>query len=239
MPIVPAFRRFTESPDAPYRLGRHQVHDALPPRLAAVVDHTEPIKTVEHEEFVPPFDQGRIGSCTANAALGTLVTAPYGHAGVAYTEDDAVELYELETKLDDSQIPGNYPPDDTGSTGPWSMQALEKRGLIHSFRHARDLATALRMLNTGPISIGVTWYNAMFTPDATNAIHADPSSGIGGGHQVCIVGNDVENKRIRIRNSWGTSWGDNGHAWLSWADFGALLRDGGDVVQPILNGASA
>lgn len=228
------FRRFTEDPANPYRLGRHQVHDALPAHLAAVVDQTEPIRDVEHTEFIPPFDQGQIGSCTANAAFGCLVTAPFGTEDVAYDEDDALALYELETKLDDSQIPGSYPPDDTGSTGPWSMQALENKGLIRSFRHTRDLATALRMLNTGPISIGVPWYKSMFTPDASHTIHLDESSGVAGGHQVCIVANDTRARRIRIRNSWGTTWGDGGHAWLSWTDFETLLAAGGDVVQPVM-----
>jgi len=231
---MPKFRRFTENPDNPYRLGRHQVHDALPAHLAAVVDETAPIRDVEHEEFLPVFDQGQLGSCTANAAYGCLVTAPFGHEGIAYTEDDAVALYELETKLDDSQIPGEYPPDDTGSSGPWSMQALEKKGLIHSFRHTTALATALRLLNGGPISAGVPWYNSQFTPDANSVIHVDESSGLAGGHQVCIVANDVKNKRVKIRNSWGTNWGDNGHAWLSWSDLDKLLKQGGDVVQPVM-----
>lgn len=229
-----AFRRFTEDPANPYRLGRHQVHDALPAFLAADLDETEPIRDVEHTEFLPPFDQGRLGSCTANAALGCLVTAPFGNPDVSYDEDDAVALYELETRLDDTQIPGSYPPDDTGSTGPWSMQALEKKGLIHSFRHTTTLATALRMLNTGPISAGMAWYQSMFTPDAEHTIHIDKLRGLAGGHQVCIVANDTKARRIRIRNSWGTTWGDGGHAWLSWADFETLLQAGGDVVQPVM-----
>ena len=235
MPI-PAFHRFTESPNNPNRLGRHRMHDLLTPEREAFgfIDRFLPIKTVEHEEFVPAFDQGDIGSCTANAALGCLSTAPFGHAGITYTEADAVALYELETKLDDSQIPGEYPPDDTGSSGPWSMMALEKDGKIRSFVHTRDTHTALRLLNKGPISIGVTWYASMFTPDGDNVIHADETSGVAGGHQVCVVGNDVEKQRIRIRNSWGPSWGDQGHAWLSWADFAFLLHEGGDAVQPVM-----
>jgi len=231
---MPAFRRYTELPDNPFRLGRNQIHDAMPRQLEATVDLLEPIRTVDHKELLPPFDQGDLGSCTANAALGCLVTEPFAQPGVSFTEADAVALYELETQVDDSQIPGHYPPNDTGSSGPWSMLALQQQHRITSFRHTRSLHVALRLLNDGPISIGVAWYQSMFQPDETNTIHADPESGVAGGHQVCVVGNDAENKRIRIRNSWGTSWGDDGHAWLSWADFEALLRDGGDVVQPIL-----
>lgn len=175
------FRRFTENPDAPYRLGRHQMHDFLAPEREASTRMGTPIKTVQHREFVAPFDQGQVGSCTANAALGTLVTDPFGKQGVSYDEDDAVELYRLETRIDDSQIPGQYPPDDTGSSGPWSMLALQQQGLIRSWQHTRTLTTALRLLNVGPISIGVTWYNSMFTPNSSGLLTISEDDGVGGG----------------------------------------------------------
>lgn len=236
------FRYLREHPNNPQRLGRHQMHDvldALPERDAAnIVDVFMPIRSVHHEEFEPVFDQGNLGSCTANAALGTLVTAPFGKAGVAYTEADAVALYEAETKLDDSQIPGEYPPDDTGSTGPWSMMALERQKKIRSFVHTRSAHHALLLLNHGPISIGVTWYRSMFAveqlPSGQAAIRVDPNSEVAGGHQVCIVGNDTAAQMVDVRNSWGPGWGDNGHAWLPWADLRFLFAHGGDAVQPVM-----
>lgn len=231
---MPTFRRFTESPDAPYRLGRHQVHDALVAELEAVVDLLEPIKDVEHVEYQEPFDQGQVGDCTMNAAYGCLIAAPFGKPGVTYTQPTILDGYRMETRLDDSQIPGHYEPDDTGSTGAWSMRVLVKLGLIRSWRHCRTLHAALHLLNHGPISVGVPWYNSMFTPDAENTIHVDESSGLAGGHQVCIVANDTKKLRVKIRNSWGASWGDQGHAWISWVDLDQLLRAGGDVVQPVL-----
>lgn len=235
---MPNFRFFTEHPDNPYRLGRHQVHDALdamPERDAAcVLDLLKPIRSVVHQELQAVFDQGQLGSCTANAALGVLVTAPYGHAGVSYTEDDAVALYSLETKIDDSQIPGEYPPDDTGSSGPWSMLALEKQGKVRSFVHSRSVHHSLLLLNEGPISIGVPWYRSMFKPDSRSQITVDESSGVAGGHQVAIVANDATDRHVVIRNSWGPNWGSNGHAFLSWSDLETLFGQGGDTVQPRL-----
>lgn len=236
---MPIFRRFAEAPDLPFRLGRHQVWDALPPEREApvVLGRLDAIQSVTHEEYVPVFNQGQVGSCTANAALGCLVTAPFGHPGVAYTEQDALRLYELETKLDDRQIPGQYPPNDTGSSGPWSMMALEQEGLIRSWVHTRATHTALRLLTRGPISLGTPWHRSMITPDAGGTIHVDETSEIVGGHQVCVVGNDADGQRIRIRNSWGPGWADAGHCWLSWADFDFLLQQGGDVVQPVMEAA--
>lgn len=232
------FLYLKELPSNPYRLGRHQVPKALDPEKdARLLDWMwfRAIVSIEHEEFVPAFDQGNLGSCTANAALGTLVTAPFGQAGVSYDEADAVALYEAETKLDDSQIPGEYPPDDTGSTGPWSMQALMQEGKINDYIHTTSLHMALRMLNQGPISIGVTWFESMFTPDTDDFfITVDPDSAVAGGHQICIVGNDIDDQKVRVRNSWGPEWGDNGHAWLPWESLDYLLDQGGDVVQPVM-----
>jgi hypothetical protein len=232
---MPNFRRFTEDPDAPYRMGRHQVHDALVPELEAVVRRATPIRSVQHVELQPVFNQGNIGDCTMNAGYGTLVTAPFGKPGQApVTQATIVDGYRMETRLDDSQIPGHYEPDDTGSTGAWSMTVLEQLGLIKKWHHARNFTTALRLLNLGAISAGVTWYNSQFTPDKNGLLIVDEASGVGGGHQVAITANDTDNRRILIRNSWGPTWGLAGHAWLAWSDFSDLLDDGGDVVQPVM-----
>jgi hypothetical protein len=248
--LYPAFRRYSENPANPYRLGRHQMHDvldAMPEREAErSLDLLKPIRTVTHVEHEPCFDQGQLGSCTANAAFGTRVTgtdeewaaflavwAKFTGGRDSVVEDDCVALYQVETRLDDSQIPGEYPPDDTGSSGPWSMLALEKDGLIRSFTHTRRVHTALVALNTAAISIGVPWYQSMFQPDASGRVVVDESSGLAGGHQVCVVANDISARLVTIRNSWGTSWGDAGHATLSWDDLTTLFRQGGDAVQPV------
>jgi C1A family cysteine protease len=236
------FLYLPEDPSNPYRLGRRQIPDAFPADKDArrVSAFFARLKTVTHTEHVPVFDQGQLGSCTANAALGTMACDPFFEPGLAadLNEDWAVKLYEAETKLDDSQIPGQYPPDDTGSTGAWSMQALEQWGWIDNYVHTRNTHVALGLLNKGPISIGVHWFQSMFTPDAQNNIKVDPASGLAGGHQVCIVGNDIKRQAILVRNSWGTAWGDQGHAWLSWTSLDYLLDIGGDVVQPIMNGVN-
>lgn len=236
--MTPKFRILHEDPANPYRLGRHQVPDAFPKNKDArsLGAFFTKIQTVMHAEHVPAFNQGSIGSCTANAALGTLVCDPFWEPGLSpITEEVAVRLYAAETLLDDSQLAGHYPPEDTGSTGPWSMKALEQWGWIDDYVHTRSLHVALALLNKAPISIGVPWMRSMFTPDKTGTIHVDPSSGVAGGHQVAVIGNDVKNQRIYIRNSWGEGWGIDGHAWLSWAEFEFLLDNSGDVVQAVKN----
>ncbi|MBW2672567.1 MAG: hypothetical protein JRD89_04010 [Deltaproteobacteria bacterium] len=41
-----------------------------------------------------------------------------------------------------------------------------------------------------------------------------PGGRILGGHAVALVGYSDERQAFLLRNSWGTSWGDNGYAWL-------------------------
>lgn len=226
------------------RLGRHIVHDArswayrLPePGEGAV----KPPPVVDHAAEMPILDQGQLGSCTANALLGMLGTAPFADKlavrGVqvsTWGEDLAVQVYEQETKIDDREIPGHYPPDDTGSAGIYSMQVAQARGWITSYHHAFSISAALAALVAAPISIGIPWLNSMFDPAADGSLKVDFSSGIAGGHQVAIVGYDLPAGWVKLRNSWGTSWGLQGYAHLPINGLSGLLRQGGDVVQPVI-----
>lgn len=219
------------------RLGRHVLHDPRSREFdaAELVSGAPHIATVLHTSHLPVWDQGQLGSCTANAALGVLSCSPFWDKGKwEFTEDDALRLYEQETLLDNSLIPGSYPPDDTGSTGLWSMKVLKRAGYITGYRHCFSLATALKILMQYPVSTGVAWYQSMFDVDGDGFIHVDARSGIAGGHQVAVVGVDVDKQAVRIRNSWGSSWGQDGHCWLSWGDWQLLLREHGDVVVPVV-----
>lgn len=119
------------------------------------------------------------------------------------------------------------------------MMALERQKRIRSFLHTRSAHHALLLLNTGPISIGVTWFQSMFDvkqlgPSGQALIHVDTNTQVAGGHQVCVVANDAKAQMVLVRNSWGTGWGDDGHAWLNWADLKFLFANGADACQPVM-----
>src|SRR5260370_41126514 len=99
-----------------------------------------------------PLDQGALGSCTGNAAVGFASTLL---GPKAFTEFDATDIYTTATHLDD--IDGEYPPDDTGSAGIYAMKALKQRGLISSYYHCFGLMHTLETLTGQAVILGVNW----------------------------------------------------------------------------------
>lgn len=209
------------------RLGRHIIHDDRSWNYRITVPAL-PTAPVMHERHEPIWDQGQVGSCTANAALGMLVTGPLWKPTYAFTEIDAVELYKEETRIDDAAIPGHYPPDDTGSSGLYSCKALQKRGLIKSYGFMFTTAAVLGQLGLTPVSIGIPWYESMFNPNRNGVVSI--KGRVAGGHQICFDGIDPKKKLVRFANSWGTGWGKSGWGYMSFTTLDHLLKQGGDAV---------
>lgn len=213
-------------PAALHPLGRHVEHD---PRSREFVATLAPApRTVEHHRHCPPFDQGQLGSCTGNAIAGLLMTDPVRHVSWHFTERMAVDLYERATRLD--SIPGQYPPDDTGSSGLAAAKAAKSRGYISGYAHAFGLDQALAALTLQPVIIGVNWYDSFDQPSPPGLVTITPGAQVRGGHEFELVGLDVAGKTVHACNSWGTGWGNNGFFHLSWSDLDRLLHEQGDVT---------
>ncbi|GAA2760700.1 hypothetical protein [Actinopolymorpha rutila] len=234
------------------RLGRHVEHDERSLAYAVGVLPRSAIKTVHWDRRIGILDQGNLGSCTGNAGtglIGTDSTARQGLVKVDITadgaaasqgtftvgsypldEDFAVRLYSLASRLD--EFPGNYPPDDTGSSGLGVAKALKALGLATSYQHAFSLNALNATLQTAPVMIGIPWLNSMFEPDSNGLITVDKSSGIAGGHELEVNGLDVDANTYTLTNSWGTGWGVDGVGYLKSADLKWLLSQQGDVTVP-------
>ena len=216
--------RLPEHPVFARRLGRHIEHDTR--SLAFPAARAVELVSVAHERHCPPFDQGDTGSCTGNAEAGLLMTDPLFVDGRVLTEADAVVLYERATHLDD--IPGSYPPDDTGSSGLAAMKAAKELGYITGYRHAFGLQHSLEALVLAPVITGVSWYEGFDEPSKNGTVEIAGS--VRGGHEFAVVGIDTDARTVRACNSWGPDWGDHGYFQFSWDTWDQLLHERGDVT---------
>jgi hypothetical protein len=238
--------------------GRHVEHDPRSLSFAQGVLPRSAVKSVDWTRRIPILDQGNVGSCTGNATTGLLGTDALGYtasatvtisaAGAAashgvftqgvYTldEDFALKVYRLNTILDG--IPGEYPAEDTGSSGVACGKSLKALGLATGYKHAFSIDALKSALQSGPVLLGIPWLNSMFDTATDGRISVKASSGVAGGHEIECSKYDAVNGRFWIPNSWGESWGVKGWAYFSEADLSYLLSQQGDVTVPALSAPS-
>lgn len=186
------------------------------------------------------YNQGRLGSCTANA-LGSMI-----------------EFLEIKEKLNDQYTPSRlfiyyyerliehtigY---DAGAALRDGMKVLVNLGAPHENlwpynislfketppiacyndalnhkvvqyqRLTQDLNSLKSCLADGfPFAFGFTVYqNFEATDIAQNGIMHMPSGGTLGGHAVKAVGYDESKQWFIVKNSWGVQWGDKGYFYM-------------------------
>lgn len=210
-----------------YSLGRRVQHDPQSRRFAHKAAPGTPLVSVQHTRHIPVLDQGNIGSCTGNAAVGALGTEPY-FTGRQWTEDDAVDVYSAATVIDG--FPGTFRPDDTGSSGLAVAKVLTSRGLISGYRHAFNITDALAALQVGPVITGVPWYESFFEPAPGGLISIKEGDREAGGHEFVVDGYDALAGLVWSTNSWGTDWSVGGRFCMTVATWAQLLSQQGDVT---------
>lgn len=227
-------------------LGRHVHHD---PRSR---DFTAPVyglatQTKVWHRHVSVFDQGNLGSCTGNAVTGCCATEPTWVKGKTYSESTAIKVYEKATTLDAFQ--GQYPPDDTGSTGLAACKAAVYYKLASKYLWGFGINDMIGILsNMGPCAVGVDWYEGFDNPNTEGLVYI--AGQIRGGHEFQVIGwhqdtslGAPESHVFEAQNSWGKSWGvrgtpgtysstrgSGGRFYIRLADMDRLLKAGGDCV---------
>jgi len=132
-----------------------------------------------------------------NPALGTTMSA-----AAAALSDDGQPVEAAWPYTPDPVIPWSPPMIAT----PFHKATLSPGKL--------DFDGVIAALEAGtPVVLGLIITDAFYRPDAEGCI-VDTNSDIErGGHAVLAVGHGTD--ALLIRNSWGDSWGQGGHAWLS------------------------
>ena len=230
MPKSPSPHRIAEITEHPSlhggRLGRHIHFDERSKNFPVPLLAGAAIQTRTWKRTLQAFNQGELGSCTGNGAVGVICTEPYRHKGVRYTEALARKVYSRATHLD--TIKGVWPPTDDGSTVLGAMKALRDLGFVHGYHWCFGLADVLKSLsNLGPVEVGLNWYSGFDKPDANGLVKVKGS--MRGGHAFELLGVDVEKKRVWAINSWGPDWGVKGRFCFSWDDLDRLLHEDGEA----------
>ncbi len=171
-------------------------------------------------------NQGDTPQCVAYAWTHWLEDGPVGQGGQAPVVQPSI-LYAEAQKVD--EWPGE---DYDGTSVRGGAKAVKARGFISSYAWAglfSDIREAL--LEVGPVVVGVNWYDAMFEPDEAGLIHIGGE--VAGGHAFVLDGISVPHKLIRMKNSWGRAWGNNGFAYLTFPDVERLLHEDGEAALAV------
>lgn len=176
----------------------------------------------------PVNDQGNTNGCVGYSTFKFLTSEPVVVPDkLRITED---EIY-LEARRND-EWPGEA---DEGTSVRAGLEVLRAHGFIGNYFWSRDYREAVEyMLTTGPLVLGVNWYESMFTPNSKGVI--TPYGQLVGGHAIFAYVADWPNRMIALRGTWGEEFGFGGDCLLSFTDFDRLLKEDGvcaAVSEPI------
>ena len=183
------------------------------------------------------LDQGSEGACVGFGWMAEVLAtpeAPDRQPTAALGNRIASSYYKRAKEID--EWPGeNY----EGTSVLAGAKVIKEQGLIEEYRWCfsiNDVRDAV--ITEGPVVIGVPWRKNMYST-ANNGL-VNVSGSVVGGHCITITGYDpsfkINNKYYEVfrwRNSWGTSYGINGSAYIKATDLSALLKDRGEACVPM------
>lgn len=207
------------------------------------VNQAPPVKDLR--EFFPAcYDQGDLGSCTANAIAGALEYAQKHEQRPEFTPS-RLFIYYNERKMEGTvdQDSGAQIRDGIKSvaslgfcketTLPYDIAKFAEAPSVDCYKEAKrfratsyhripqSLAMMKGCLASGfPFVFGFTVYDS-FESDRVASTGVVPMPTLGdsvlGGHAALAVGYDEPNRVFICRNSWGTEWGLKGYFLLPYA----------------------
>jgi C1A family cysteine protease len=231
-------RGYGWKPDPPDQ--RDRLYAAPPP-----VQEALPAQLDLTSQCPPVYDQGRLGSCTANGIAGAMEFDAMKQGIYGYSTPSRLFIYynerELEGTVDtdsgayirdgvksvtkqgacfETDWPYDTPKFAAKPSSDCYQKALDHQTLEYS-RVARDLTQMKGCLAEGyPFVFGFTVYESLESPEVdASGIVPMPlhTEKVLGGHCVLAVGYDDALARFRIRNSWSTKWGDKGYGTMPYA----------------------
>jgi len=231
-------KRYGWLPDLPDH--RDQLY-AAPPQVVAQLPPSVDLRA----QCPPVYDQGQLGSCTANAIAAAVefdlmkeqkkrVFVPsrlflyYNERvieGTVNTDSgaqirDGIKSVSHQGDCPEQLWPYNISEFSVKPPQKCYAQATKYKAVQYQ-RLAQSLSQLKGCLASGyPFVLGFTVYDSFETPQVAQTGHASmpmPKEKVIGGHAVMTVGYDDAQQWFVIRNSWGESWGMKGYFTLPYA----------------------
>jgi C1A family cysteine protease len=207
-------------------------------RIAPVTSLPSSVDLTTKPDMPPIYDQGQLGSCTGNAIAGAVDYDNHKNGGDFLTPS-RLWIYYQERVIEGTvaQDAGGQIRDGVKSVAqlgvcpetdwPYDIATFAKKPPKKDYKDAlkdkvltyeavtQELFALKSVLASGlPVVFGFTVY-ASFESQAvaTSGVvpMPSPSEKVVGGHAVVLVGYDDAVDRFRVRNSWGTTWGQAGY----------------------------
>lgn len=174
------------------------------------------------------LDQGSTSQCVAYSGVKYLTSSPVLNRPKERPED----IYRSCLKIDE-WIGEDW---DGGTSVRALFKVLKGLGYVTEYRWAFDAETAINhILTRGPVVLGTEWFMSMFTGDRHGYI--EPEGEMVGGHAYLAIGANRRRKNpdgttgaVRIINSWGANWNDEGRAWLTTQHLDRLIKAEGEAA---------
>lgn len=177
------------------------------------------------------FDQGEDGACVGFGTAHRLLSEPVIPT-IVVDNKYAKEIIYWNAQRNDEWPGGSYP-----GASPWYEGTSVLAGLdfIKSIGWCDNYYWAFKFMDLllgksyeGPAILGVPWMTGMMETDSNGFIHA---TGIEeGGHCICDIGQNMEERFSWLHNSWGPNWGLNGRCKISFDDQQKLLSMQGEAA---------
>lgn len=203
-----------------------------------------PSKIDLHALCPPVYDQGPIGSCTANATAAAVdferkrqslpfmtpsrLFIYYNERAIEHSTNtdsgamlrDGMKTIAAQGVCTESLWAYNTTKVLVKPPAPCYQAALAHRTLQY-LRLNQDLLSMKTCLAAGfPFVFGFTVYESFESAEVTatgKVPMPGPNEAVLGGHAVLAVGYSDASNRFLLRNSWGAQWGINGHFTMPYA----------------------
>lgn len=173
------------------------------------------------------LDQGNLPQCVEYSWHHFMLDGPI--------VNKPAPIWPLGSIYHEAQMVDEWPGENyDGTSVRAGAKVLQAHGFIQQYRWAFNLQDMINtVLTTSPIVFGSLWYEQMFDPDENYIVHIGGE--VAGGHAYLLNGVNVKTGFFRIKNSWGRSWGNRGHAYISFDDVNRLLGEDGEAAIALEN----